>query len=80
MELEEQQDEFDHDTSTDVRMHEDEMTEHDSDSSDFESDSEAAVLEDVDLGNVLMGIRGHRLRYKVPHLPFANYHFSFQCR
>lgn len=73
--MEEQQNEFDHEPSTDVRMHEDEMAELDSDSSDVESDSEASVLEDVDLGNVLMGIREHRLRYKVPHLLFSNHQF-----
>ncbi|KAH6819801.1 hypothetical protein C2S53_007308 [Perilla frutescens var. hirtella] len=67
--MEEQQNELDLETSNDVHMHDDEMAEHDSDSSDVESDSEAGasatvVLDDADLDNVLIGIRGLRLRYK----------------
>lgn len=67
--MEEQQNEFDQESSNDVHMHDDEMSEHDSDSSDIESDSEASVsatvvLEDADIDNVLIGIRGLRLRYK----------------
>lgn len=70
---EEQQNGFDQETTNDDHMHDDEMAELDSDSSDVESDSEVgasatAALEDVDLGNVLIGIRGLRLRYKVPQI------------
>lgn len=65
----EKQSEFDQDNSNDVLMHDEEMAELDSDSSDVESDSEAGasatvVLEDAELGNVLIGIRELRLRYK----------------
>ncbi|KAL1535418.1 arginyltransferase [Salvia divinorum] len=66
--IEEQQNEFDQETTDDVRMHDDEMTELDSDSSDVESDSEvgasATVVLESDLDNVLIGIKGLRLRYK----------------
>ncbi|XP_042026019.1 arginyl-tRNA--protein transferase 2-like [Salvia splendens] len=67
--MEEQQNELDQETTDDVGMHDDEMTELDSDSSDVESDSEVGasttvVLDDADLDNVLIGIRGLRLRYK----------------
>ncbi|XP_047954755.1 LOW QUALITY PROTEIN: arginyl-tRNA--protein transferase 1-like [Salvia hispanica] len=66
--IEEQQNELDQETMDDG-MHDDEMTELDSDSSDVESDSEVGasatvVLDDADLDNVLIGIRGLRLRYK----------------
>ncbi|XP_057788900.1 arginyl-tRNA--protein transferase 1 isoform X2 [Salvia miltiorrhiza] len=67
--MEEQPNEFDQETTNDVCMHDDEMAELDSDSSDVESDSDVgasatAVPEDADLGNILIGIRGHRPRYK----------------
>lgn len=67
--MEEQQNESAQEGSNDVRMNNDEMVD-DSDSSDVESDSEASGatnvdLEDVDVNNVLIGVRGTRLRYKV---------------
>lgn len=78
----EKQNEFDQDNSNDVRMHDEEMAELDSDSSDVESDSEAGasatvVLEDAELGNVLIGIREHRLRYKVQYEYLASPHLYF---
>ncbi|KAL0402898.1 UNVERIFIED_CONTAM: Arginyl-tRNA--protein transferase 1 [Sesamum radiatum] len=67
--MEEQQNDFAQEASNDVSINEDEMVEVDSDLSDDESDSEAGAatslaLEDVDLSNVLFGVRGARLRYK----------------
>ncbi|KAL0359186.1 UNVERIFIED_CONTAM: Arginyl-tRNA--protein transferase 1 [Sesamum angustifolium] len=69
--MEEQQHDFAQEASNDVSINEEEMAEVDSDSSDSddESDSEAGAatslaLEDVDLSNVLFGVRGARLRYK----------------
>ncbi|XP_042029367.1 arginyl-tRNA--protein transferase 2-like [Salvia splendens] len=67
--MEEQQNELDQETTDDVGMHDDEMTELDSDSSDVESDSEVGasatvVLDDADFDNVLIGKRRLRLRYK----------------
>lgn len=75
----EKQNEFDQDNSNDVLMHDEEMAELDSDSSDVESDSEAGasatvVSEDAELSNVLIGIRGHRLRYKVQYEHLASPH------
>lgn len=68
--MEEQNTEFAHEASNDVLVDNDEMVELDSDSSDVESDSEASGatnvdLEDADVNNVLIGVRGNRLRYKV---------------
>ncbi|KAL0452741.1 UNVERIFIED_CONTAM: Arginyl-tRNA--protein transferase 1 [Sesamum latifolium] len=67
--MEEQQNDFAQEASNDVSINDDEMVEVDSDLSDDESDSEAGaatslVMEDVDLSNVLFGVRGARLRYK----------------
>ncbi|KAL8462967.1 hypothetical protein ACS0TY_033026 [Phlomoides rotata] len=67
--MEEQQNEFAQEASNDVLMNNDEMVDLDSDSSDVESDSEASGatnvdLEDADVDNVLIGVRGTRLRYK----------------
>ncbi|KAI3470870.1 hypothetical protein Pfo_027533 [Paulownia fortunei] len=59
---EQQQNEFAQEASNDVIINEDEMA-LDPDFSDDESESEVA-LEDADLSNVLIGVRGARLRYK----------------
>ncbi|GFQ02512.1 arginyl-tRNA--protein transferase 1 [Phtheirospermum japonicum] len=66
--MDEQQNEFVDEASNDVMVNEDEM-ELDSDCSDDESDSESSgeasvALEGVNPGNVLIGVRGARLRYK----------------
>lgn len=67
--MEEQNTEFAHEVSNDVLVDNDEMVELDSDSSDVESDSEASGatnvdLEDADVNDVLIGVRGNHLRYK----------------
>ncbi|KAL3650253.1 hypothetical protein CASFOL_006656 [Castilleja foliolosa] len=62
--MDEQHNEFAQEASNDVMVNEDEM-EFDSDCSDDESDSEASLaLEGVNPDNVLIGVRGARLRYK----------------
>ncbi|KAL6581198.1 hypothetical protein OROMI_007121 [Orobanche minor] len=65
----EQQDEFGQEASNDDVVNEDEM-ELDSDCSDDESDSQASggtttvALDDASVSNVLVGVRGARLRYR----------------
>ncbi|KAL6526842.1 hypothetical protein OROGR_015932 [Orobanche gracilis] len=65
----EQQDEFGQEASNDVAVNKDEM-ELDSDCSDDESDSQASggpttvALDDVSVGNVLVGVRGARFRFR----------------
>ncbi|XP_051122811.1 arginyl-tRNA--protein transferase 2-like [Andrographis paniculata] len=62
---EKHQSSFPDEASNDVLVNDDEMTEIDSDCSDSESDCEASgAPEDVDTSNVLLGIRGNRLRYQ----------------
>ncbi|XP_075500053.1 LOW QUALITY PROTEIN: arginyl-tRNA--protein transferase 1-like [Primulina tabacum] len=66
--LEEQQNDFVQDTSGDA-VNEDEMAEMDSEDSDDEADSEAigatsVESENADLGDLLIGLRGARLRYE----------------
>lgn len=68
--LEEQQNDFVQDTSSDAFVNEDEVAEMDSEDSDDEADSEAigatsVESENADLSDLLIGLRGARLRYEV---------------
>lgn len=68
--LEEPQNDFVQDTSSDTFVNEDEMAEMDSEDSDSEADSEAIGAtsveseKNVDLSDLLIGLRGARLRYE----------------
>lgn len=69
--MEQQHDDIRLEDSNDVPIEDDEeMIEIDSESSDDELDSEtsglgSAAVDDGDLTNILIGLRGSRLRYKV---------------
>lgn len=69
--MEEQQEELFHEGKNDIFVNGDEeMAELDSEDSDDESDPEAgsassSEIGDSDVGNVLIGLRSARLRYKV---------------
>lgn len=72
---EKHQNDFSEGASNDMLVDNDEMAEVDSDFSDSDSDSEASgascmALEAADTSNVLLGLRGSHLRYKVLPLSY----------